>query len=45
MDRCTHRFPSDVDALIRRLDDIRTRDLAAHTRPNELTQGIDFAGR
>ncbi len=45
MDRYTHLFPSDVDALIRRLDDIRARNLAAQTRPNERTQGIEFGGR
>jgi integrase len=45
MDRYTHLFPSDVDALIRRLDDIRARNLAAQTRPNERTRGIEFGGR
>jgi integrase len=45
MDRYTHLFPSNVGALIRRLDDIRARNLAAQTRPNEHTQGIEFGGR
>ena len=45
MDRYTHLFPSDIDALIRRLDDIRTRNLAAQTRPNDHTQGIEIGGR
>jgi hypothetical protein len=45
MDRYTHLFPAEVDALIRRLDDIRARNLAAQTRPNERTRGIEFGGR
>jgi integrase len=45
MDRYTHLFPSDVDDLVRRLDDIRTRNLAAQTRPNERTRGIELGGR
>jgi len=44
-DRYTYLFPSDVDALIRRLDDIRARNLAAPTLPNERTRGIEFGGR
>jgi hypothetical protein len=44
-DHFTHLIPPDVDALIRRLDDIRTRNLAAQTRPNEPTRGIEFGGR
>ena len=45
MDGYTHLFPSDIDALVRRLDDIRTRNLAAHTRPNDPTRGIELGGR
>jgi len=45
MDRYTHLFPSDVDDLVRRLDDIRTRNLAAQTRPRERTRGIELGGR
>lgn len=42
MDRYTHLFPSDI---VRRLDDIRTRNLAAQTRPNERTRGLELGGR
>ena len=45
MDRYTHLFPSDVDTLARRLDDIRARSLAAQPRPNERTREIEFGGR
>ena len=45
MDRYTHLFPSDVEALIGRLEDIRTRNLAAQPRPNERTPGIELGGR
>jgi len=45
MDRYTHLFPSDVDALIRWLDDIRARNLAAHTRPRDQSRGIELGGR
>lgn len=45
MDRYTHLFASDVDDLVRRLDDIRTRNLAAQTRPNDRTRGIELGGR
>lgn len=45
MDRYTHLFPSDVEALIGRLEDIRTRNLAAQSRPNRLSRGIDIGGR
>jgi integrase len=45
MDRYTHLFPSDIDALARRLDDIRTRNLAAQTRPNERTRGLELGVR
>lgn len=45
MDRYTHLFPSDVDTLIRRLGDIRTRNRAAQTRPNQRTRGINLGGR
>ncbi len=45
MDRYTHLFPSDVDDLVRRLDDIRTRNLAAQPRPNDRTRGIELGGR
>ena len=45
MDRYTHLFPSDVDDLVQRLDDIRIRNLAAQTRPNERTRGIELGGR
>jgi hypothetical protein len=44
MDRYTHLFPSDVDALVRRLDDARARDLATPPRPNERTRGIELGG-
>ena len=45
MDRYTHLFPSDIDALIRRLDDIRTQNLTAQTRPNDHTRGLELGGR
>jgi hypothetical protein len=45
MDRYTHLFPSDVEALIGRMEDIRTRNLAAQPRPNERPRGIDIGGR
>ena len=45
MDRYTHLFPSDIDALVRRIDDIRARNLAAQTRPNDPTRGIEIGGR
>jgi integrase len=45
MDRYTHLFPSDVDTLARRLEDIRARNLAAQTRPNEHRRGIEFGRR
>ncbi len=45
MDRYTHLFPSHIDALIRRLDDIRARNLAAQTRPNDPTRGLELGGR
>jgi hypothetical protein len=45
MDRYTHLFPSDVDDLVRRLDDIRARNLAAHTRPRDQSRGIELGGR
>lgn len=34
MDRSTHLFPSDTEALIGRLDDVRSRALAAQPRPS-----------
>ena len=45
MDRYTHLFPSDVEALIGRLEDIRARNLAAQPRPNERNRGIELGGR
>ncbi|HDH26429.1 MAG TPA: site-specific integrase, partial [Actinobacteria bacterium] len=45
MDRYTHLFPSDVDTLIRRLDDIRARNRAAQTRPTDQSRGIELGGR
>ena len=45
MDRYTHLFPSDIDHLIRRLEDIRTRNLAAQPRPRDRSRGIDIGGR
>jgi integrase len=45
MDRYTHLFPSDVEALIGRLEGIRARNLAAQPRPNERSRGIDIGGR
>jgi integrase len=44
MDRYTHLFPSDIDQLIRRLDDIRARTPAAQLRPNDRTRGIGLDG-
>ena len=44
-DRYTHLFPSDIDALVRRLDDIRARNLAAQTRPRDQSRGIELGGR
>ena len=45
MDRYTHLFPSDVDDLVRRLDDIRARNLAAQTRPRDQSLGIELGRR
>jgi len=45
MDRYTHLFPSDVDDLVRRLDDIRARSLAAPPRPRDRSRGIELGGR
>ena len=45
MDRYTHLFPSDIDALVRRLDDIWARNLTAQTRPNERTRGLELGAR
>jgi integrase len=45
MDRYTHLFPSDVEALIGRLEDIRARNLAAQPRPRDRVPGIDIGGR
>lgn len=45
MDRYTHLFPSDVAALVRRLEDIRTQSLAAQPRPKDRSQGIELGGR
>ena len=45
MDRYTHLSPADVDALIGRLEDIRTRNLSAQTRPNDHSGGIEVGGR
>jgi integrase len=45
MDRYTHLFPSDVDNLVRRLDDIRARNLAAPPRPRDRSRGIDLGDR
>jgi integrase len=45
MDRYTHLFPSDVEALIGRLEDIRARSLAAQPRPNNRTRVIELGGR
>ncbi len=44
MDRYTHLFPSDVDDLIRRLDDIRARSLAAQPRPRDRHAASNSAG-
>jgi hypothetical protein len=38
MDRYAHLFPSDVDALVRRLEDIRDASLAPQPRPRDLSQ-------
>ena len=45
MDRYTHLFPSDVEALVRRLEDIRARSLAAQPRPRNRSRGIELGGR
>jgi len=45
MDRYTHLFPSDVDELVRRLEDVRARGLAAQLRPSDRSRGIDLGGR
>jgi len=45
MDRYTHLFPSDVEALVRRLEDIRARSLAAQPRPRDRSRGIELGGR
>jgi integrase len=45
MDRYTHLFPSDIEALIGRLEDIRARSLAAQPRPKDRTRGIELGGR
>ena len=45
MDRYTHLFPSDVEALIGRLEDIRARNLAAQPRPKDRSRGIELGGR
>ena len=45
MDRYTHLFPSDVDDLVRRLDDIRARSLAAPPRPRDRPRGLELGGR
>jgi len=45
MDRYTHLFPSDVDELVRRLEDVRARGLAAQRRPSDRSRGIDRGGR
>jgi integrase len=45
MDRYKHLFPSDVDDLVRRLDDIRARSLAAPPRPRDRSRGIELGGR
>ncbi|MFO7547359.1 MAG: site-specific integrase [Acidimicrobiia bacterium] len=45
MDRYTHLFPSDVDDLVKRLDDIRTRNAAAPPRPKDRSRGIELGGR
>jgi hypothetical protein len=42
MDRFTLLFPDD---LIKRLNDIRARNLAAHTRARNRSQGIEIGGR
>jgi len=45
IDRYTHLLPSDVEALIGRLEDIRARNLAAQPPPSERSQGTDIGGR
>ena len=45
MDRYTHLFPSDIEALIGRLEDIRAQSLAAQSRPRNRSQGIELGGR
>ena len=45
MDRYTYLFSSDIDDLIRHLDQIRARTPAAQPRPNDRTRGIELGGR
>ncbi len=45
MDRYTHLFGSDIEDLVRPLDDIRARAPAAQPRPNDRTRGIELGGR
>lgn len=40
----THLFPSDVEAPIGRLEDIRARSLAVQARPNDRSHGIEIGG-
>ena len=43
--RHTYLFPSDVDALARRLEDIRARSHAAQPRPKERPRGMNLDTR
>ncbi len=45
MDRYTHLFPSDIEALIGRLEDVRARSLAAQPRPRDRSHGLELGGR
>jgi integrase len=44
MDRYTHLFPSDTEALIGRLDDVRSRALAAPPRPSRGPRVVGING-
>jgi hypothetical protein len=44
MDRYTHLFPFDIEALVGRLEDIRARGLAAQPRPRDRSRAIELGG-
>ncbi len=45
MDRYTHLFPSETDALVGRLEDVRARALAAQRRPSDGPRVIGLGER